>query len=145
MRSIADVDWNPCKDGHTITEGKVKPVRPPLEALMAQDQDLLKALAKEAHDKAVAALADELRSDWSMPSVVVSRVAMVTPAATCWPGCTVTVATRPLVAKSRLAVFVGWIVPVAPMVCRTVPSWAATVRYWVPPELVTSHALMNPP
>jgi glyoxylate utilization-related uncharacterized protein len=62
------------------------------------------------------------------PSVVVSSVAMVTPAATCWPGCTVTVATRPLVAKSRLAVFVGWIVPVEPMVCRTVPSCAATVR-----------------
>jgi len=45
MRSIAEVDWNPCKEGHTITEGNVKPVRPPLEALMAQDRDLLKALA----------------------------------------------------------------------------------------------------
>ena len=69
---------------------------------------------------------------------------MVTPAATCWPGWTVTVATRPLVAKSRLAVEVGWIVPVAPMVWRTVPSWAATVRYCVPPERVSSHAVRPP-
>jgi len=75
---------------------------------------------------------------------VVSRVAMVTPEATCWPGCTVTVATRPLVAKSRLAVFVGWIVPVAPIVCRTVPVCAATVRYCGPDERVRSQAVTPP-
>jgi putative transposase len=38
-------------DGHTMTERKLKAVRPRLEALVAQDQDLLKALVKEALDQ----------------------------------------------------------------------------------------------
>ncbi len=41
MRSIAEVDLNPCEEGHTMTEKKVKAVRARLEELMAQDRDLL--------------------------------------------------------------------------------------------------------
>jgi hypothetical protein len=42
MRSIAEVDWNPGKEGYTITGGKVKP------AHQSRTRDLLKALGKEA-------------------------------------------------------------------------------------------------
>jgi putative transposase len=37
--------------GHTLTERKLKAVRPRLEALVAQARDLLKALVKEALDQ----------------------------------------------------------------------------------------------
>src|SRR5205807_7549197 len=52
---------------------------------------------------ALAAFSEDCAAVIWAPNVVVSSVATVTPAATCWPGCTVTAATRPLVAKSRLA------------------------------------------
>jgi hypothetical protein len=38
-----------------MTEKKFKPVRPRLEALLAQDRDLLKALVKEALDQVLQA------------------------------------------------------------------------------------------
>src|SRR3982750_921855 len=50
MRLIVEIDLNPV-EGHTMTERKLKAVRPRLEALMAQDKDLLKALVKEALDQ----------------------------------------------------------------------------------------------
>jgi hypothetical protein len=50
MRSSVNVDRNPFADGHTMTERKLKAVRPRLEALVAQDRDLLKTLVKEAPD-----------------------------------------------------------------------------------------------
>jgi len=43
MRLIVEIDLNPV-EGHTMTERKLKTVRPRLEALVAQDRDLLKAL-----------------------------------------------------------------------------------------------------
>src|SRR6478609_7123928 len=51
MRLIVRINRNPSVEGHTMTERKLKPVRPRLEALMAQDRDLLKALVKEALDQ----------------------------------------------------------------------------------------------
>ena len=36
MRSIAEVDFHPSEKGHTMTDRKPKPVRPRLEALVAQ-------------------------------------------------------------------------------------------------------------
>jgi transposase-like protein len=48
MRSIAEVDLNPSVEGHTMTVRKLKAVPRRLEALVAQDRDLLKALVKEA-------------------------------------------------------------------------------------------------
>ena len=39
MRSIAEVDFHPSAKGHTTTERKLKPVRPRLEALLAQDPE----------------------------------------------------------------------------------------------------------
>ena len=50
MRLIVEIDLSPV-EGHTMTERKLKAVRPRLEALMAQDRDLLKALVKEALDQ----------------------------------------------------------------------------------------------
>jgi hypothetical protein len=50
MRLIVEIDLNPV-EGHTMTERKLKAVRPRLEALLAQDRDLLKALVKEALDQ----------------------------------------------------------------------------------------------
>jgi transposase-like protein len=50
MRLIVEIDLNPV-EGHTMTERKLKAVRPRLEALVAQDRDLLKALVKEALDQ----------------------------------------------------------------------------------------------
>ena len=41
----------PLAEGHTITEKKLKTVRPRLKALVAQDRDLLKTLVKEALDQ----------------------------------------------------------------------------------------------
>jgi hypothetical protein len=41
----------PFAEGHTMTERKLKTVRPRLEVLVAQDRDLLKALVKEALDQ----------------------------------------------------------------------------------------------
>lgn len=46
MRLIVRINRNPSAEGHTMTERKLKTVRPRLEALMAQDRDLLKALVK---------------------------------------------------------------------------------------------------
>src|SRR6185295_2228742 len=51
MRLIVWINRNPCTEGHTMTERKLKVVRPRLEALVAQDRDLLKALVKEALDQ----------------------------------------------------------------------------------------------
>ena len=51
MRLIVEIDLNPCEEGHTMTERKLKAVRPRVEALVAQDRDLLKALVKEALDQ----------------------------------------------------------------------------------------------
>src|SRR6476469_2412996 len=51
MRLIVRINRNPSVEGHTMTEKKLKAVRPRLEALMAQDRDLLKALVKEALDQ----------------------------------------------------------------------------------------------
>src|SRR5512147_794072 len=48
MRSIAEVDLNPSVEGHTMTIRKLKAVPRRIEALVAQDRDLLKALVKEA-------------------------------------------------------------------------------------------------
>ena len=50
MRLIVEIDLNPV-EGHTMTERKLKVVKPRLEALVAQDRDLLKALVKEALDQ----------------------------------------------------------------------------------------------
>ena len=50
MRLIVEIDLNPV-EGHTMTERKLKAVGPRLEALVAQDRDLLKALVKEALDQ----------------------------------------------------------------------------------------------
>src|SRR5215470_10527491 len=50
MRLIVEIDLYPV-EGHTMTERKLKAVRPRLEALVAQDRDLLKALVKEALDQ----------------------------------------------------------------------------------------------
>jgi hypothetical protein len=36
MRSIAEVHFHPSEEGHTMTDRKPKPVRPRLEALVAQ-------------------------------------------------------------------------------------------------------------
>jgi putative transposase len=47
MRLIVEIDLNP-GEGHTMTVRKLKAVPRRLEALMAQDRDLLKALVKEA-------------------------------------------------------------------------------------------------
>jgi transposase-like protein len=55
MRSIAEVDLNPSVEGHTMTGRKLKPVAPRLEALVAQDRDLLKALVKEALEEVLQA------------------------------------------------------------------------------------------
>src|SRR5262249_19888563 len=49
MRLIVEIDLNPV-EGHTMTEKKLKPLCPRLEALVAQDRDLLKALVKEVED-----------------------------------------------------------------------------------------------
>ena len=51
MRLIVEIDLNPSEEGHTMTERKIKAVRPRLEALVSQDRDLLKALVKEALDQ----------------------------------------------------------------------------------------------
>ena len=51
MRLMLRINLNPVAEGHTMTERKLKPVRPRLEALVAQDRDLLKALVKEALDQ----------------------------------------------------------------------------------------------
>jgi hypothetical protein len=48
MGLIARINPNPSAEGHTMTERKLKTVRPRLEALLAQDRDPLKALVKEA-------------------------------------------------------------------------------------------------
>jgi len=47
MRLIVEIDLNP-GEGHTMTVRKLKAVPRRLEALVAQDRDLLKALVKEA-------------------------------------------------------------------------------------------------
>jgi transposase-like protein len=47
MRLIVEIDLNPV-EGHTMTVRKLKAVPRRLEALVAQDRDLLKALVKEA-------------------------------------------------------------------------------------------------
>jgi transposase-like protein len=47
MRLIVEIDLNP-GEGHTMTVRKLKAVPRHLEALVAQDRDLLKALVKEA-------------------------------------------------------------------------------------------------
>ena len=46
-RLIVEIDLNP-GEGHTMTVRKLKAVPRRLEALVAQDRDLLKALVKEA-------------------------------------------------------------------------------------------------
>src|SRR6478672_6757459 len=51
MRAIIETTLNPSAEGHAMTERKLKAVRPRLEALVAQDRDLLKALVKEALDQ----------------------------------------------------------------------------------------------
>ena len=51
MRLIERNNRNPSAEGHTMTERKLKTVRPRLEALVAQDRDLLKTLVKEALDQ----------------------------------------------------------------------------------------------
>src|SRR5438128_10579713 len=51
MRLIVGINRNPIAEGHTMTVKKLKAVRPRLEALVAQDRDLLKALVKEALDQ----------------------------------------------------------------------------------------------
>jgi len=48
MRSIADVELNHPVEGHTMTGRMFEPVAPRLEALVARDRDLLKALVKQA-------------------------------------------------------------------------------------------------
>ena len=50
MRLIVEIN-QPFVEGHTITERKLKPVRPRLEALVSQDRDLLKALVKAGLDQ----------------------------------------------------------------------------------------------
>ena len=47
MRLIVEIDLNP-GEGHTLTVRKLKAVPRRLEALVAQDRDLLNALVKEA-------------------------------------------------------------------------------------------------
>jgi hypothetical protein len=47
MRLIVRIYRKPSAEGHTMNDRKLKTVRPPLEALMAQDRDLLKLLVKE--------------------------------------------------------------------------------------------------
>ena len=60
MRLIVEIDLYPV-EGHTMTERKLKAVRPRLEALLAQDRDLLKALVKEALDQILQA---EMTESW---------------------------------------------------------------------------------
>jgi len=48
MRLIVWINQNRSVEGHTMTERKLKAVRPRLEALVAQDRELLNALVKEA-------------------------------------------------------------------------------------------------
>jgi putative transposase len=55
MRLIVEIDLNPSEEGHTMTGRKLKPVVPRLEALVAQDRDLLKALVKEALEEVLQA------------------------------------------------------------------------------------------
>jgi putative transposase len=55
MRSIAEVDLNPSVEGHTMTVRKLKPAARRIEALVAEDRDLLKALVKEALEEVLQA------------------------------------------------------------------------------------------
>ena len=54
MRLIVEIDLNP-GEGHTMTVRKLKAVPRRLEALVAQDRDLLKALVKEALEQVLEA------------------------------------------------------------------------------------------
>jgi transposase-like protein len=51
MRATARSTLNPSVEGNTMTERKLKTVRPRSEALVAQDRDLLKVLVREALDR----------------------------------------------------------------------------------------------
>ena len=59
MRLIVEIDLNP-GEGHTMTVRKLKAVPRRLEALVAQDRDLLKALVKEALEQVLQSEMTEL-------------------------------------------------------------------------------------